>query len=327
MRIRIAVPDPHVTPALLNAALEATTKANESLLETGAAPLATETIRKGLVKWKPENFRDGEHFDLASTVARRGWGDCDDLAPWLAAELRMRGIDPGARAVVKRSGPKRWHAVVHTADGDELDPSIAAGMLEWKKKNPGALAGVAGAIMGTMAEHCALGLKRRDGKWAARCDLPVMHLPTAICGVALERDPATAATQAIDAAMLVGGTSELVHPYHLARAIAIQGAICGEDLDGVSEELEDYLDEDEVGSIFSSIAKGLGKVVPGVAKLVPIPGVSQAVDLAQAAFKGGGGGGARHADVPGLAAIAPSASHVPHVVQPSGSHGPIIVKF
>ena len=48
-----------------------------------------------------------KRFDHAATVHRRGWGDCDDLAPYHAASLRHTGEDPGATAVVYRSGPNR----------------------------------------------------------------------------------------------------------------------------------------------------------------------------------------------------------------------------
>ena len=80
MRIRLAIPDRLVTPQVLEAALEATTLANQNAIAAGEAPSLTDAIRGGL-RWRPEPFMDGEHFDLAATAHRRGWGDCDDLAP------------------------------------------------------------------------------------------------------------------------------------------------------------------------------------------------------------------------------------------------------
>src|SRR4051812_16639207 len=109
MRIQVAVPEAHVEAPVLNAALESVTALNESMLRTGEIPTFTEAVKAGRVRWQPEPPGQ-EHFDHAKRVLQRGWGDCDDIAPFYAAELRATGQDPGARAVAKRSGPKRWHA-------------------------------------------------------------------------------------------------------------------------------------------------------------------------------------------------------------------------
>lgn len=72
-----------------------------------------------------------EAFLCIPGVLMRGWGDCDDLACWLAAELRYTGRDPGAKVYVRksRSGvPGRFHAVVKTSNGTILDPSLKLGM-------------------------------------------------------------------------------------------------------------------------------------------------------------------------------------------------------
>lgn len=130
MRINVAVPEAFVGPPVLNAALEGVTKLNEALIEDGKVPLFKDALHK--VRWKPEPPGD-EHFDHAGVVFGRGWGDCDDLAPWHAASLRATGQDPGARAIVKRSGAKRWHAVVKRSDGKIDDPSAAAGMHEYAR--------------------------------------------------------------------------------------------------------------------------------------------------------------------------------------------------
>ena len=87
----------------------------------------SDAVSAGRVRWKPEPPGD-EHFDLSTTVAKRGWGDCDDLAPWRAAELRVTGQDPEAYSYVYPSGPHRWHAIVRRGDGSDEDPSRAAGM-------------------------------------------------------------------------------------------------------------------------------------------------------------------------------------------------------
>jgi hypothetical protein len=125
MRIRVAVPEDHVQPPVIDAALEAVTRLNESMLQNGDIP-PFDPDDPG-VQWRPENFGD-EHFDNAQTVLQRGWGDCDDLAPWRAASLRQSGEDPGAYARVVTSGPNTYHAIVQRSDGQIDDPSVAAGM-------------------------------------------------------------------------------------------------------------------------------------------------------------------------------------------------------
>lgn len=67
-----------------------------------------------------------ENFALPSQVYRKGWADCDQLSVWAAAALQLRGI--AARAVVRRSGPGLWHAVVRMPNGRILDPSRRLGM-------------------------------------------------------------------------------------------------------------------------------------------------------------------------------------------------------
>jgi len=127
MRINVAVPEAHVDAPVLDAMLESVTRLDQKLLKEGAVPTAKEAIKKHGVRWQPEPPGE-EHFDHAGTVMQRGHGDCDDLAPHHAASLRHTGEDPGAKAVVYRSGPMRWHAVVQRSDGSIDDPSRWAGM-------------------------------------------------------------------------------------------------------------------------------------------------------------------------------------------------------
>lgn len=63
-------------------------------------------------------------------IVRDGWGDCEGLSCWRAAELHVSGADPEARVMVYRTGPRRWHAVVGRGDGWIDDPSIVCGMRE-----------------------------------------------------------------------------------------------------------------------------------------------------------------------------------------------------
>jgi hypothetical protein len=165
MRIRLAIPDRHVTAPVLDAALEATTQAATSQMTAGEAPTFTDLLRQG-VRWQPERFTDGEHFDLPSVVAERGNGDCDDLAPALAAELRATGADPHAVARVVRSGPERWHAIVELSDGRIVDPSRMAGM-----KGSRSVRGALARPMAAVGES-GLAIVPWRGEWWARTDVP-----------------------------------------------------------------------------------------------------------------------------------------------------------
>ena len=74
---------------------------------------------------------DGERFDDLNTVLARGWGDCDDLSAWRAAELCADRIP--ARALVVEipgsiPGRRRYHCVVQYINGSIEDPSIRLGM-------------------------------------------------------------------------------------------------------------------------------------------------------------------------------------------------------
>jgi hypothetical protein len=58
-------------------------------------------------------------------VFNRKAGDCEDLATYRVADLRLQGID--ATAIPKRS-PVGWHIVVRYPDGTIEDPSRKLGM-------------------------------------------------------------------------------------------------------------------------------------------------------------------------------------------------------
>ena len=120
MDLSVAVPEAKVSKEVLEPALESVTRLNERMIEKGEVPTAEDAIDHDGVRWKPEP-PGAERFDHAGLVMRRKWGDCDDLAPWHAASLRVTGEDHGAQAIVYPSGPGRWHAVVRRSDG-----SIAA---------------------------------------------------------------------------------------------------------------------------------------------------------------------------------------------------------
>ena len=57
-----------------------------------------------------------------------GGGDCDDLAPWRAASLRVSGEDPDALPVLMPVRPGLVHVLVRRGDGSLEDPSRVLGM-------------------------------------------------------------------------------------------------------------------------------------------------------------------------------------------------------
>lgn len=285
MRIQIAVPEAHVSKPVLDGALEAVTRLNESLIKKGDSPTSDQLIAAG-AKWEPEPPGD-EHFDHGALIAKRLKGDCDDWAPLHAATLRVSGEDPGARAIVKRSGPKRWHAVVLRTDGTIDDPSSEAGM-----PGPGMATGVRGSWVPPMRErlhgvdgtyiatpHLAMRpVVDRQGQvesWQARADLPWHwqpgNSPADLAMVTLHRSPVSdqAVVGAVLGALQLGAASGYAHPEHLKRMGAIADAC-----DGASwEELaETYGPEHAnacagiVEGFFGKALRKLGKVAKGAVK-------------------------------------------------------------
>lgn len=293
MRVNVAIPEAHVDAPVLDAALESVTRLNESMLERNEIPSFERGLKYG-IRWKPEP-PGAEHFDHAKTVLARKWGDCDDLAPWHAASLRHSGEDPGARAVVKKSGPKTWHAVVQRTDGSIDDPSRRAGMGQHR--------GVVGAVLpimfgsgsygvnGAYIVRPKLALRPVRGAYQARADLPWYwreHLedepsPTDIAMTTLHTAPVaqTALVGAIDGAIELANASGFADPEHVERlccvADAVQGVPYGRLLEHYGPEHTDAAVA-VVGSFFGSIAKGLKNVVKKVAPIAApalsfVPGV------------------------------------------------------
>lgn len=328
MRIRLAIPTGAISAPVLNAALEASTLANQHLLTMGEAPPIEDAIRAG-VRWKPEPFSDGEHFDLAPVAAARGWGDCDDLAPWLAADLRLRG-DRGAKAFAKQTGPQRWHALVRTGDGEILDPSKWAGM----GKRKGARAAISGQMAPPGGGAICLVPHPRGG-WAARADLPwgTRH----ISGLAREREPEEAFLQACRGAAIVGESNGL----DLGDFESLVGVLCG---DQEEPEIGSFLDS--VLSVAEKVAP-IASIVPGIgpvaAAAIPVAG-SLLRNLTGGGGGGGGGGGAAappaRGEIPAYPIAAPpgmpGGGQMAAFPLPGGGHvaynpgapiGPVIVRF
>jgi hypothetical protein len=81
------------------------------------------------VRYEEEPPGQEDWQDVATTL-RMGVGDCDDVAPWLAAEKRVAGID--ARPTFKDQqlpgGATLYHILTLNPDGTIEDPSRVLGM-------------------------------------------------------------------------------------------------------------------------------------------------------------------------------------------------------
>jgi hypothetical protein len=303
MRINVAIPEAAVNEEVLNGALEAVTKLNESLIKSGASPTSTQLIEQGAI-WKPEPPGD-EHFDHGGIINQRGWGDCDDWGPLHAATLRVTGEDTGARSVVRKSGPKRWHATVIRSDGTEDDPSRAAGM-PGSARNVGArgpwvpimfprVSGVNGSYIASPS-LALRPIASRHGQieaWQARADLP-WHTPEGdegdVAMVSLHRSPVS--SQAICGAVLgaraLGVVSGDIDPEHLMRMSAIAEACEGAPWEEIAERYGPQhatAAGQIVGSFFGKALRKIGKVAKGAVKLAaPALSVVPGGSIATAAF-------------------------------------------
>lgn len=238
MQIRIAIPNGAVDAKSLGAALEAATVANEGLDKRRLLPDIVSAIENKKIRWKAEDFKDGEHFDLGPVVLARGWGDCDDLAPWLCANLRAKGVE--CRPIAYQSAPNRWHAVVEVADGRILDPSVWAGMKAPTRgrDNPGVHGACFQPMCGAGQDALALIPNPYRGGWSARADT-ALEDGSHIASVGWDMDPETALTKAI---MGYAG-------YHEGSV----GEVCGED-----SELGGFLSD-----VVSSVLPIASSVIPG----------------------------------------------------------------
>lgn len=293
MRVNVAIPEAHVSPPVLNAALEATTRLDETLLQKGVVPPFRKAVNA--VRWRPEPPGD-EHFDHAAVVLGRGWGDCDDLAPWHAASLRASGEDPGAKAFVKKSGPSRWHAVVRRSDGSIDDPSREAGMGATNGVLGGALpmmmrpSSVVGGEVGTYIMRPQLALRPifdRAGQpeaWQARADLPWHWLPgkspADMAMVSLHASPVS--SQAVTGAcqgLIDLGEANGVDDDILDRAAAI-----ADGCEGASyEDLEDEYGPEHAmaaSQIVGSFFGGLGRSIKRFGRKVSKPFARMALKYA-----------------------------------------------
>ena len=123
LRVGFSLP---ASRAMISAALEGLTAANYVLLRSKHLP----PLYRSGVRYRREQ-PGKEDWLTADQVLAKGYGDCEDLAAWRAAELRLNGIP--ARAVIRRTGAKKFHALVRWPDGSTEDPSRMLGMGKKKR--------------------------------------------------------------------------------------------------------------------------------------------------------------------------------------------------
>lgn len=100
------------------------TTANVQALKTGKFP----RLYASGVRYRRERPEERESWRTIPVVLAEGHGDCEDLASWRAAELRVSGEDPQARPFIYRTRSGSYHVVVRRGDGEVEDPSRLLGM-------------------------------------------------------------------------------------------------------------------------------------------------------------------------------------------------------
>lgn len=110
----------------IKAILDAQVRVNQLYLRMHNVP----PLYNAGVVYREEPDNGLEEFACVEPILKRGWGDCDDLAPWRCAELRNAGEKAKIRIQWKRmsNGRKLFHIVVRRADGTIEDPSRILGM-------------------------------------------------------------------------------------------------------------------------------------------------------------------------------------------------------
>ena len=208
------------------------------------------------------------------------------------------------------------------SDGRILDPSVWAGM-----KSKAEPRGIRGAIQRALnVNGGALGVRRWQGKFAARCDLPVDGDEDFwMSGFAVHPNPAEAIDGAIGTALMVGDNSDSADEESFLRAWTLRNLIQGADPYEVEAELAH---QNASMGFFPAMAALAPSVLPMASGLLSkVPGLSSIMP--------GGGGGGKAAAAPSGAmpsappSIAPVPGGAPITVTPYGGApgGPVIVRF
>lgn len=111
------------SPAEVAGMLRGLQLASEAQLRARRFPL----LYQSGVRYVAEPYGQ-EHWQTPAVTMRLGFGDCEDLAAWRAAELVVSGRDARALAVVRRVRPGLMHCVVVRGGGQIEDPSKRLGM-------------------------------------------------------------------------------------------------------------------------------------------------------------------------------------------------------
>lgn len=114
--------------------LEASVVINRRYLR--AFPQTPPIYQAGVVYQNEPPDQGFEDFAVIPAMLKRGWGDCDDLAPWRVAELQERGENARIRIQWKKlpGKGKLYHIVVRRGDGRIEDPSYLLGMGNPRRK-------------------------------------------------------------------------------------------------------------------------------------------------------------------------------------------------
>lgn len=105
----------------------------------------TPALYQSGVRYKPEKHRTsalgktvqyGEEWQTIPWVIYRGYGDCEDLGAWRAAELNRKGIRALPFIKIRRMPTGFWraHVVVQHPDGRIEDPSAKLGMYDYPNR-------------------------------------------------------------------------------------------------------------------------------------------------------------------------------------------------
>lgn len=160
----------------LNAALEGLVRLNQAIIrDAKAVGRPIPPLYRAGVHWQPDRAPGGkpaETWDDIAIVRARGFGDCEDLASWRAAELRESGI--AARSIVRRSHTPgvAWHCVTQWPNGQIEDPSAKLGMHEYQAKMRAAQgkAPPASAVVGADLARFLRSVNARVNAWAVKVE-------------------------------------------------------------------------------------------------------------------------------------------------------------
>lgn len=137
-KLRAFGPSIPLNRRILSLLLEALTETNVAILRTQGSRIPP--IYESNVRYRRESIGQEDWCDILE-ILRLGFADCEDLACWRVADLRVREGELGARAFIK--GPKKlpggvmmYHIQVQRADGSIEDPSAELGMGSNRDRRP-----------------------------------------------------------------------------------------------------------------------------------------------------------------------------------------------